>query len=41
MLNNKNKSPIVKLAEVVGKQSVGRCGIWFNQPVVPKKLMKK
>ena len=32
------KNLLIKLAETVGNKSVGKCGIWFNQPVVPKKL---
>lgn len=34
------KNLLIKLAEPVGNQSVGKCGIWFNQPVVPKKMKK-
>ncbi len=32
------KNLLIKLAETVGNQSVGKCGNWFNQPIVPKKL---
>lgn len=31
---------LIKLAETVGNQSVDKCGIWFNQPVVLKKMKK-
>lgn len=34
------KNILIKLAETVGNQSVGKCGIWFNQPVVPIKMKK-
>ena len=30
----------IKMAEIVGNKSVGSCGIWFNQPVVPDKMKK-
>ena len=32
------KNLLIKLAITVGNQSVGKCGIWFNQPIVPKKM---
>lgn len=34
------KNLLIKLAETIGNQSVGKCGIWFNQPAVPKKMKK-
>ena len=34
------KNLLIKLAEAVGNKSIGKCGIWFNQPVVPKKMKK-
>ena len=34
------KNLLIKLAKTVGNQSVGKCGIWFNQPVVPIKMKK-
>ena len=37
---SQKKNIFIKLAETVGNQSVGKCGIWFNQPVVPKKMKK-
>ncbi|MGM9972038.1 MAG: AgrD family cyclic lactone autoinducer peptide [Anaeroplasmataceae bacterium] len=42
-MNNKEpkKNLIIKLAEKIGKDSVGKCGVWFNQPVVPAKLNNK
>ena len=27
-----NQNLFIKLSEIVGSKSVGRCGIWFNQP---------
>ena len=37
---SQKKNLLIKLAEIVGNQSVGKCGIWFNQPIVPKKMKK-
>ncbi len=37
---SQKKNLLIKLAETVGNQSVGKCEIWFNQPVVPKKMKK-
>lgn len=40
IVNKKKKSVIIKLAEIIGEESIGRCGIWFNQPKVPDKMKK-
>lgn len=35
---SQKKNLLIKLAETVGNQLVDKCGFWFNQPVVPKKM---
>ncbi len=39
--NDKKQSLIVKIARSAGERSVGRCGVWFNQPKVPAELLRQ
>ena len=34
-------NPIVKFARFLGGHTVGKCCIWFNQPVVPSQLQNE
>lgn len=38
--NIKKQNMLIRIAKIVGCNSVGKCGIWFNQPKIPKNLKK-
>lgn len=42
-MKNDNKfkdNKLIKLVEYIGVKTVGKCYLWFNQPKVPKSLLK-